>query len=263
MRLSAIGDEIGTTLEEQIESLKLAHMNKIEIRKINDKYLWEFTEEELKEFKKILDRENIEVLTIDSPVGKKPIPYSRKVELFDIYLNICKIFDSKILRIFSNLGKEINEDSIKIDLHRVCEKAEKEGIKLIMENERATFAESPVDCLRIFGNEKNIEIVYDLENAFFEGHDIFESYEKAKEKITYIHLRDFDIKGNKYEYLGEGDFQIERFMNILKNDGFNGVISIETHLPMNNSGKSKRELFMKSMDNFYNIVKRLNIAITE
>lgn len=261
MKLAAIGDEVGTTLEEQIESLKMANINKIEIRKINDRYLWEFTEDELKEFKKILDREKIQVLTIDSPVGKKPIPYSRKVELFDIYLNICKIFDSKKLRIFSNLGKEINEESIKIDLHKVCQKAEEHGIKLIMENERATFAESPTDCIKLFGNETNIEIVYDLENAFFEGYDIFDSYENAKKKITYIHLRDFNIKENKYEYLGEGDFEIERFLQILKNDKFDGVISIETHLPMNNSGKSKRELFLKSMENFYNIIKKLNINI--
>ena len=77
MRLSAVGDEIGTSINEQIKSLKEVNINKIELRKIDDKYLWEFSERELRDIKNVLDNNNIKVLTIDSPVGKKPIPYER------------------------------------------------------------------------------------------------------------------------------------------------------------------------------------------
>ena len=84
MELAVVGDEIGTSIEEQIESLKKANISNIELRKVSDKYLWEFSKEELKELKKILDKEKIKVITLDSPVGKKPIPYERKMELFDI-----------------------------------------------------------------------------------------------------------------------------------------------------------------------------------
>lgn len=261
MKLAVVADEIGTSIEEQIESLKLANINNIEIRKIDDKYLWEFTKSELQEFKKILDKEKINVITLDSPVGKKPIPYSRKIELFDIYLEISKIFQNKYLRIFSNVGEEIEENQIKTNLSRLCKKANDENIELLIENERATFAESPVDCANLIGEEKNINIIYDLSNAFLEGHDVFDCYEKSKQKITYIHLRDYDLKENKYAYLGKGDMGIEKFMEILKKDDFSGILSIETHLPMNNSGKTKRELFLKSMESFLEITKRLNIKI--
>ena len=261
MQLAARGDEIGTTLEEQIESLKLANINKIEIRKINDKYLWEFTEEELFEFKKILDKESIKVITLDSPVGKKPMPYSRKKELFDIYLKMSNIFKNKYIRIFSNLGENITEEDIKVNLKQYCEKAEKNKIELIMENERATYTKSPVDCLNLIKAEKNIHILYDPENAFFEGHDIFKSYQKSKEKIKYIHIRDFNVKLNNYAYPGKGDLKTEEFMKLLKDDNFEGIISIETHLPMNNSGESKRELFLKSMGYFTEIIKKLDINI--
>lgn len=261
MKLAAIGDEIGTSIQEQIESLKKANIDKIEIRKINDKYLWEFTNKELEEFKRILDKNNIKVLTIDSPVGKKPIPYSRKIELFDIYLKICKIFNCENLRIFSNLGKEIIEDAIIENLKIMCEKANKVKIKLIMENERATYAKSPTDCLKLIKKLNNVNILYDPENAFFEGYDIYECYDKAKERITYIHLRDFDIKNNCYAYLGKGDFNLKKFMKILKDDNYNGIISIESHLPMNNSGKTKEELFIKSMESFYKIIKELEIIV--
>lgn len=261
MKLAVVADEIGTSIEEQIDSLKKANISNIELRKINDKYLWEFSKEELKSFKKILDDENIKVVTLDSPVGKKPIPYERKMELFDIYLDISEIFENEYIRIFSNLGRNIEEKEIKENLRILCEKANKRQIKLLMENERKTYAESPVDCLNLINEESNINIIFDLSNAFLEGYDVFEVYGKSKERITYVHLRDFDVKSNKYAHLGEGDIKIEKFMKELKKDKFNGTISIETHLPMNESGESKQDLFLKSIEMFYKIAKKLEIEL--
>ena len=53
MKLAVVADEIGTTINEQIESLKMAGISHIELSKIDDKYLWEFSNEELIEYKKI------------------------------------------------------------------------------------------------------------------------------------------------------------------------------------------------------------------
>ena len=261
MLIAAVGDEIGTSIEEQIESLKLANINKIELRKIEDKYLWEFKYNDLKRFKKILNQNNITVLTIDSPVGKKPIPYNRKIELFHIYLKICKIFNCKFLRIFSNLGEHIEEKEIKNNLKWFCSEASKNDIKLLMENERATYAKSPLECLKLIDEIKGIDILYDIENAFYEGYDIFDSYEKSKSKIVYIHLRDFNIKDNCYAHLGKGDLKLKSFMKLLKNNNYNKIISIETHLPMNNSGETKKELFIKSIKNLYEIINILKIDV--
>lgn len=261
MKLAVVADEIGTTLEEQIKSMKLANIKYIEMRKVNDKYLWEYSKDELKKFKQVLDENDIEVITLDSPVGKKPFPYERKMELFDIYLDISKIFNNKYIRIFSNIGRELEETEIRENLKRLCEKAKKENIELLMENERATLAESPVDCARLMENIDNINIIYDLSNAFLENHKVFEAYENSKERITYIHLRDYDLKKEKYAHLGEGDIGIKEFMKTLKKDGFNGFVSIETHLPMNNSGETKQDLFLKSMKNFYKLVEEFNITI--
>ena len=261
MELAVVGDEIGTSIEEQIESLKKANISNIELRKVSDKYLWEFSKEELKELKKILDKEKIKVITLDSPVGKKPIPYERKMELFDIYLDICEIFESEYIRVFSNLGRNIVEKEIKENLKKLCEKAKERNIKLLMENERKTYAESPIDCLKLIKEEKNINIIFDLSNAFLEGYDVFDAYEKAKERINYIHLRDFDTKAYKYAHLGQGDIKIEKFMEVLKKDSFDGIISIETHLPMNESGETKQELFLKSIGMFYRILKKLQLEI--
>ena len=56
MIITTIGDEIGTTLEEQIEALKEVDMKYIEIRKINDTYIWEYSEEDVKKIKEELEK---------------------------------------------------------------------------------------------------------------------------------------------------------------------------------------------------------------
>ena len=50
-------------------------------------------------------------------------------------------------------------------------------------------------------------------------------------------------------------------MKVIKRDNFEGVISIETHLPMNESGETKQELFLKSINLFYSILEKLKIKI--
>ena len=130
-----------------------------------------------------------------------------------------------------------------------------------MENERATYAKSPVECYQLIKDEKNIDILFDLENAFFEGYGIFDSYEKSKSRIKYIHLRDFNIKNNEYAHLGEGNLEIEKFMKKLVEDKYDGILSIETHLPMNGWNKTKIELFIESITNLKEIIKKLNIRI--
>ena len=57
MIITTIGDEIGTTLEDQIEALKEVNMKYIEIRKINDIDIWEYSEEQIKKIKKELEKE--------------------------------------------------------------------------------------------------------------------------------------------------------------------------------------------------------------
>ena len=56
MIITTIGDEIGTTLEDQIEALKEVNMKYIEIRKINDIYIWEYSEEQIKKIKKEFEK---------------------------------------------------------------------------------------------------------------------------------------------------------------------------------------------------------------
>ena len=104
MIITTIGDEIGTTLEEQIEALKEVDMKYIEIRKINDTYIWEYSEEEIKKIKEELEKNEIKVIAIDTPIGKKKnsFNYNENKKLLDKYIKIANIFNILAIFIFNN-----------------------------------------------------------------------------------------------------------------------------------------------------------------
>ena len=252
MILTTIGDEIGNTLKEQIEVLKKANINYVEVRKINDKYLYDFSENEIKKIKHELDCNNISVITVDTPIGKKKnaFNYEENLKLLLQYLKIAQVFNAKYLRIFSDVGKVNNECSIEEVLKEFSNLASEKSIEIIIENEKETFAQSTNVCGKLIRNLNNINILFDVENSSNKNFNILGEYQNNKKKIKYIHLRDYDSNKQMYTYIGEGTLPLAELFKELKNDNYNGVISLETMLPKYNKQDSKEKIFIESYSKF-------------
>ena len=248
MIITTIGDEIGTTLEEQIKALKEVNAKYIEIRKINNMYIWEYSEEQIKRIKEELEKKEIKVIAIDTPIGKKKnsFNYAENKKILDKYVEIANIFETKYLRIFSDIGKRAEFESIKEVIEEMAKIAHKNKLELLIENERNTYAEDISTCERLIENEKNVYILYDIENAYSRGYNVLKEYEKNKSKIKYIHIRDYNEKTKKYVYFGEGTIPILELLKRLKRDNYDGIISLETMLPKYNKNESKKDIFVKS-----------------
>lgn len=190
MLITTIGDEIGITLKEQIAILKGVNIKYIEIRKINNMYLWEYPEEQLKKIKEELARNKIEVIAIDTPIGKKmnSFNYNENKKLLEKYIKIANIFETKYLRIFSDIGKIPNSESIKEVLKEISNQAMLNGIELLVENEKGTYAESISVCNNLIDENNNVYILFDIENAYSRGYNILKEYEENKKILnTYIY----------------------------------------------------------------------------
>lgn len=255
MIITTIGDEIGTTLEEQIEALKEVNMKYIEIRKINNMYVWEYSEEQIKKFKEELKKNEIKVISIDTPIGKKKnsFNYTENKQLLDNYIKIANILETRYLRIFSDIGRTLDSKSIKEVLKEMSNIIIKNKLNLLIENEKDTYAEDISTCNELIDNEKDVHILYDIENVYSRGYDVLNEYEKNKSNIKYIHIRDYNEKNQEYVYFGEGTIPISELLNRLKKDKYDGVISLETMLPKYNKNESKKDIFIKSYKSFMNI----------
>ena len=235
--ISVINDEVSSDIYDLIEILNEVNLKLVELRKIDDKYLFQIDEEDLLKYKNELDKNNIKVSLVDSPIGKKKFDYETELELFYKYIKIAKIFECKYLRIFTDVS-----DNILDGLKKYNEVAKENEIILLIENEPNTHGEDYNNLLKIMNNNySNIKLLYDAENYYSINLDYIEALILLMPYIEYVHLR--DKKDNKYVYLYDGEIDIKRILSLLNK---NIIISLETHLPMS-SNLPKKELFIESI----------------
>ncbi len=232
--VSVITDEVSSDIDSLIKILEETKLEYVELRKINDKYLFEIDTGELRLINKKLN--NYKVSLIDSPIGKHKYSYDKENKLFIKYINICKIFKCKYLRIFTDVS----------DIEKYNNIAKENNITLLIENEKGTKGESYI-YLKELMNKKysNIKLLYDAENYYSLNLDYIEALRLLKDDIVYIHLR--DIKGGKFVYLYDGEINIDKILNMINKDT---IISLETHLPMCSNLK-KEDLFKESIRRIY------------
>ena len=243
MKLSVITDEIGETLEEQIKALLKTKIRYVELRKINNKYLFNFSKHELKKIGKMFDRYNIKVSTICSPIGKKISDINECKKILKKYIKISDIFNNKYIRIFGGFGSSYDSNCDALNqLDKLVEGSDK---ILLLENEPNIFGNNLAVCNKLIIGKNNIKLNYDIENSVIQGYSIFDEYEQCKNNINNIHLRNYSKKNEKYTDFTDGDIEIKKFILCLVKDNYNGFLSIESHLPMNNTNSTKEELFLK------------------
>ena len=217
--ISVITDEVSSDIDSLIKILKDTKLEYVELRKINDKYLFEIDAGELKLISKKFELNNYKISLIDSPIGKHKYSYDKEDKLIIKYINICKIFKCKYLRIFTDV----------CDLKKYNDIAKENNIILLIENEKGT----------------NIKLLYDAENYYSLNLDYIEALRVLKNDIVYIHLR--DVKDSKFVYLYDGDIDIDKILSMIDKDT---IVSLETHLPMC-SDLEKEVLFKESIRRIY------------
>jgi len=235
--ISVINDEVSSDIYKLIDILNEVNLKLVELRKVDNKYLFQIDEAELLKYKSELDKNNIKVSLVDSPIGKNKFNYEKELELFYKYIKIAKIFECKHLRIFTNVSDDILDG-----LKKYNEIAKEAGIILLLENEPNTYGEDYNNLLKIMNNNySNIKILYDAENYYSINLDYIKALTQLMPYIEYVHIR--DIKDNNYVYLYDGEIDIKRIIILLNK---NIIISLETHLPMS-SNLDKKELFIESL----------------
>ena len=100
---SAFADEASASVKEQIAACKKNGIDYIELRNCDGKNISDFTVDEAKELKKVLDEGGIRVSSIGSHYGKIEITddFGPHFEAFKNTVEVAKILEAKYIRIFS------------------------------------------------------------------------------------------------------------------------------------------------------------------
>jgi sugar phosphate isomerase/epimerase len=252
MYLTGIADEASQQIETQIEVTRQLGWNAIESRFIDGKNIHDLSEDAFDQVCKTLDGSGIYINAFGSAIANwgKDVRDDFSITEEEIKRTIprMKRLQSKFVRIMSY--KVLDENDQLVDerikrLRLILDAFHAEGITVVHENCMNYGGMSWQHTLELIDALPDMKLVYDTGNPVFnrdrskEGNpwqDPWEFYQKVKEHIAYVHVKDClnptQENDNKEVYLYPGDGQgcVKEIMQDLMASGYEGGISIEPHL---------------------------------
>jgi len=256
MKLSVITDEISMDFAHALDVMREYNVRGAELRGLWGKNLMDLDEDEVQRAIRIIKEKGAVVSCIASPLYKcdldadvtvgsgnthlaKDRTHREQLEQLEHAIRLADKFDTRLVRVFSfwkksELTPEI-EDKIIEELSSAVEIAEKNGIVLALENEHACYLGSGEETARVLKKigSPYLRAIWDPGNAYCTGEIPFPNgYEAIKDFIVHIHLKDAlgsDEKTYKFESIGDGQIDYQGQFRALKNDGYKGWLSLETH----------------------------------
>jgi L-ribulose-5-phosphate 3-epimerase len=257
--IAAITDEFSPTLSEAIPLMKEIGMTAAELRVVNGKNIMDLSEDELKQTKEDLDRAELPVISIASPLLKCILPnapqldsrfehdvfaskhmYEDQPRLTEAALKLAQFFGARIIRVFSywrTIDPAACTNAIVESLNNLATIAQKEKVIIGLENEHACNVGTAAEAKRILEaiQSPNLQLVWDPANALVAGEDpVPGGYASLpKERIVHVHAKDCHMEGNKpiWGPLGTRSVRWKEQISALLADNYKGYISLETHWP--------------------------------
>jgi len=266
-KLSVITDEVSQDLESASKFAKDFNLEGVELRNVWGKPPQNLLEESNR-IKKILAKYELKVSAIASPFFKadlnNPKEYAKHLEILRRCIELAKNLETNIIRGFTfwRTGPlEEHIDEIIEKFQKPLEIVESEDIILGIENEPATFVRNGRELYQFLNRvkSKNVKAVWDPGNVIFDpsGEVPYpDGYRYVRGEIVHVHIKDGVRKGEegKPEWVafGEGEVDYRGQLKALKDDGYDGYLSLETHWRLK---KIPKDLIIKPSGEVYSSLR--------
>jgi len=285
LKLGVINDEITQDLDHALAVAREFGLQFVELRAMWNKNLMDLREDEVKEARRLLAKYGIKVSDIASPFMKVDAPgftttegqrdtfnarfgYKEQPEVLERAMELAKVFETDKIRVFSfwRIEKPAQVfDLVVSDLRKALEKAKKQNIKLVLENEHdcniATAAES-VKLLTAI-QDPYLGLNWDPGNAYVAGEIPYPDGYNLLPKNRILHMHVKDAKRNPatgmsdWAAMGKGDIDYVGQFKALMRDGYSYAVSLETH--WRNEKKNAEESTRICMQGMKGIIARAQI----
>jgi sugar phosphate isomerase/epimerase len=264
--LSAFADEISPDPQEQIDVLRACGVRHIELRSILKTNVLDLTDLQVTELKSLLDRHGFRLSAIGSPIGKVKIdqPFEPHLQRFERAIQLCKLFETPNIRIFSYYKPDGGDwsswrDEVMKRMTAKTQRAEKAGVRLLHENEHNIYGDDPrrvVDLLQTI-NSPHLRGVYDAANYVFCGYDPWQGWQMTKAWTSHFHIKDWVAGQTHGSLAGEGQGRIPEVIADVASS-YDGFATLEPHLLGGGptGGVTGPELFPKAVAAFKSILDR-------
>lgn len=276
IRISAFADEISPDPQTQLDVLKSCGVRHIELRSILQTNVLDLTDLQVSELKSLLDKHGFTLSAIGSPIGKVKIndPFEPHLKRFQRALELCRVFGTANLRIFSYYPAAEGEpwdrwrDEVMSRMLQKARLAEQAGVRLVHENEHRIFGDAPervrdlMETVLAQVDRRHFGAVYDPANYVFCGYDPWQGWQQTKEWMVHLHIKDW-VAGAPHGCLaGEGQGRIPEVMAEAAKAGYDGFATLEPHLLGGGptGGVTGPELFPKAVAAFKKVLDSVGAA---
>ena len=259
-RIAVINDEITQDFGRACEvASKEFGMDWIELRGMWNKNVLKLDAKEIEEARRILEKNNLRVTDIASPLFKVDWPgapkskyspkrdqfnadftFEQQDEVLEHSIELAKTFNTDRVRLFDfwRLDNQAPyREAINEKLRDVTAKAAKKNVILVLENEPACNTATAAEAAKVLGaiSSPNLMLNWDPGNAAEQGEKPFpDGYSLLpKDRIGHCHCKDAakkpDGSGYQWAAMGQGTIDWVGQFQALRRDGYHFAVSLETH----------------------------------
>jgi len=224
--------------EDMLSTAKDIGFDGIEIRGVgNELYapkVKQFTYDNIELTKKKLDKIGIEIpcLTSACYLFDKDNIEKNLQEGID-YIELAAKLGTPYVRVLGDAQPQpgdVDIDFVVSNLKKLSDIAQNKGVKLLIET-NGVFADSKVmKSLIEKVNSDSVRVLWDVHHPIrFFNESVEYTYENLGDYIEFIHVKDSIVIDGviKYKMMGYGDIPIKSIVNLLKENDFDGYISLE------------------------------------
>lgn len=247
IKLGVFSDEVSQDLMRAIALAKEFNLNGLEIRSVWDKPPQTLDHALAARIRDALDDGGLECYSIASPFFKCELDseeqYKQHMDILRHCIRLARTLGTNNVRGFTFWRKD--SPSFEEARDRIIEKfrepvsiVEGEGIHLCIENESSTYLASGIKLRKLIDDigSPNIRVTWDPCNCLFDRAceaPYPDGYEAVKDVLGLVHVKDArkveDERIGEHVPIGEGDAMLKPLFSRLKEDGYNGYLSLETH----------------------------------
>lgn len=255
--LAAVTDEFSSDFESAAASMREIGMSAAELRVIYDKNILDLSDDELDRVQAIARNYGLTIISIASPVLKCELPgappidssiphdifgarhtFADQPRLTERAFAVAKKMGARIIRVFSywrTVAPEECFDGVVAALTNLAEQAARNDVIIGLENEHACNIGTAAESARVLKaiDHPNFKLIWDPANAYVAGEKAYpDGYRLLPvDRIAHVHAKDCTMNGHQPVWgpLGEGDIGWKAQLQSLKEDGYKGYISLETH----------------------------------
>lgn len=253
-RLSAFGDEIADSLEDQCQVLAENGVGMVELRSAWGTNVGDFDAALCERAGAVLRDFDIGVSAIGSPLGKVPAeePPEAEQPRLERCLEAAERLGTRLVRVFSYYvdGRyEPMRDTVLRRVEALAEAARRRDLVLVLENESWIYGDLPERCVDVLRSVDSpaLRFAFDPANFVQCGADPMEAWRLLRPYVAHVHIKDavpvdrtglepypapvpHDRLMDAVRPAGEGAGRISELLQALATEDYRGILTLEPHL---------------------------------